>query len=557
MQWFQNLRVSIKLAAVLAGIVVLTIGLGAFAIRQTEASYREAHEMDVKWVPSIVALADIAAGIQDHRRHELRLVYPHSREDVESYARKMEVISARVRMSLDAYKPLMATSEERALASDFAQAWQGYLGHSQEIVRLARKGSFGEADSASAGASRQSLNLMIEKNDQLRQLNQKGASECARRTANISAATRRGVEWTLAVAVLAAIALGSMLVRTILKQLGAEPTALAGVTYRVSAGDLTSLSDDTTSKSTGVYADMLHMAERLTEVVRAVKQASDSIVSGSQQLSASAEQLSQGASEQAAGAEKASSAMEQIASSIAQNAENAQQTERIAQRSADAAQEGGRVVTETVTAMRDIAAKISIIEQIARQTNLLALNAAIEAARAGEHGRGFAVVAAEVRRLAERSQTAAAEIEDLSSRSVGIADRARELLTKMLPEIHRTKDLVMEITAASREQDTGAKQVNIAIQQLDQVVQQNAASSEELAATAESLSTQAEELQSAISFFKVSQDATAVSGANSVSILTAVQRRASVSPSRAKTRSAQASYEKSGKCGSAVPWTVG
>jgi methyl-accepting chemotaxis protein len=195
--------------------------------------------------------------------------------------------------------------------------------------------------------------------------------------------------------------------------------------------------------------------------------------------------------------------MEQMAANIRQNADNALQTEKIAIKSAQDAQEGGKAVAETVGAMKQIAEKINIIEEIARQTNLLALNAAIEAARAGEHGKGFAVVAAEVRKLAERSQNAAGEIGELSGRSVDIAEKAGEMLARMVPDIQRTAELVQEIAAASKEQDTGAEQVNQAIQQLDQVIQQNASASEEMASTSEELSSQAEQLQDTIGFFKV------------------------------------------------------
>jgi methyl-accepting chemotaxis protein len=159
--------------------------------------------------------------------------------------------------------------------------------------------------------------------------------------------------------------------------------------------------------------------------------------------------------------------------------------------------------------MKEIAGKITIIEEIARQTNLLALNAAIEAARAGEHGKGFAVVASEVRKLAERSQTAAGEISHLSSSSVQIAEKAGEMLTKLVPDIQKTAELVQEISASSREQDTGAGQINMAIQQLDQVIQQNAGAAEELASTSEELASQADLLQTSISFFKTDESGAA------------------------------------------------
>ncbi|MBU0474448.1 MAG: PAS domain-containing protein [Bacteroidetes bacterium] len=247
------------------------------------------------------------------------------------------------------------------------------------------------------------------------------------------------------------------------------------------------------------------MISKLSEVVENVKSASDNVAAGSQELSSSSEQMSQGATEQAAAAEEASSSMEQMTSNIKQNADNAQQTEKIALKSSEDAKEGGKAVSETADAMKEIAGKISIIEEIARQTNLLALNAAIEAARAGEHGKGFAVVASEVRKLAERSQTAAAEINTLSASSIKVAERAGELLTKIVPDIQRTSELVQEITASSNEQNSGAEQINSAIQQLNQVIQQNASASEEMSSTAEELTSQAEQLQETMSFFKLAE----------------------------------------------------
>ncbi len=256
-----------------------------------------------------------------------------------------------------------------------------------------------------------------------------------------------------------------------------------------------------------LLSGMKNMMEKLKDTVTDVKNAADNVASASQQMSSSSQQMSQGATEQAASAEEVSSSMEQMVSNIKQNADNAQQTEKIALKSAQDAQDGGSAVVETVSAMKQIATKIAIIEEIARQTNLLALNAAIEAARAGEHGKGFAVVAAEVRKLAERSQTAAAEINKLSASSVEVAERAGEMLMKTVPDIRRTAELVSEINASSSEQDSGAQQINKAIQQLDQVIQQNASVTEEMASTAEELSSQAEQLQDTVAFFRIGTDA--------------------------------------------------
>lgn len=250
------------------------------------------------------------------------------------------------------------------------------------------------------------------------------------------------------------------------------------------------------------FSDMI---ANLREVIEVVQVAADNVAKGSQEMSASSENLSQGAAEQAASAEEVSASMEEIGASISQNADNAQQTEKIAIKAAQDAQESGRSVDKTVAAMKEIAEKTSIIEEIARQTDLLALNAAIEAARAGEHGKGFAVVAAEVRRLAERSQTAAREISQLSTKSVDVAETAGALLTKLVPDIQNTAQLVQEINASSAEQNAGAQQVNTAIQQLDEVIQENAAFAEQMASTSEELNAQAEQLQESIAFFNLEE----------------------------------------------------
>ncbi|MBP2548529.1 methyl-accepting chemotaxis protein [Neorhizobium galegae] len=272
----------------------------------------------------------------------------------------------------------------------------------------------------------------------------------------------------------------------------------------VAEGDLTKLVTITTRDEIGDLLGYVNtMIERLRGVVGDALSASDNVSSGSQELSASSEQLSQGATEQASAAEEASASMEQMAANIKQNADNAAQTEKIARQSSRDAEASGQAVSRAVGAMRTIAEKISIVQEIARQTDLLALNAAVEAARAGEHGKGFAVVASEVRKLAERSQAAAAEISALSGDTVQVATDAGEMLSRLVPDIQKTAELISEISAACREQDIGASQINEAIQQLDKVTQQNAGASEQMSATSEELAAQAEELQASIAFFRV------------------------------------------------------
>ncbi len=277
---------------------------------------------------------------------------------------------------------------------------------------------------------------------------------------------------------------------------------IASITGEISAGNLM-VEATAASEQDRLMISLQQMVVKLRDFVSRLTSASDNVARGSSEMNDTSEQLSQGNTEQAASAEEVSSSMEQMAANIKQNADNAQQTEKIAMKASEDAKEGGKSVMETVEAMRKIAGKIAIIEEIARQTNMLALNAAIEAARAGEHGKGFAVVAAEVRKLAERSQVAAQEIGELSETSVGIAEKAGEMLDRMVPDIQKTAELVQEISCASNEQSTGSEQINRAIQQLDLVIQQNSGVSEELASTAEELSHQANQLQEIISFFKV------------------------------------------------------
>lgn len=287
-----------------------------------------------------------------------------------------------------------------------------------------------------------------------------------------------------------------------MNQMTSNLRATANVAEQIANGDLTVEPKPLSDKDTLGLA-LERMVERLRGVVSDAISASENVSAGSQQLSSASEQVSQGATEQAAAAEEASASMEEMAANVKQNADNAAQTEKIARQSSKDAEASGEAVSRAVNAMRTIAEKIGIVQEIARQTDLLALNAAVEAARAGEHGKGFAVVASEVRKLAERSQIAAAEIGAVSGDTVKAAQEAGEMLTRLVPDIRKTAELVSEISAACREQDIGASQINEAIQQLDKVTQQNAGASEEMSATSEELAAQAEELQASIAFFRI------------------------------------------------------
>jgi len=303
----------------------------------------------------------------------------------------------------------------------------------------------------------------------------------------------------------------------------------------IASGNLTVKLKERSEKDTLMQA-LIAMVEALTRTVTDIRAIAGEVSSASQAISTASVQVSKGASSQAASAEEASSSMEEMVSNIKQNADNAQTTDKIANKSADDALESGKSVLEAVSAMKEIASKISIIEEIARQTNLLALNAAIEAARAGEHGKGFAVVASEVRKLAERSQRAAGEINQLSASTLKVSEKSGEMLGKLVPDIQKTAELVQEITAASKEQDTGSSQINQALQQLEKVIQENASASEEMASTTEELTGQADQLVSAISFFRTGDEGLVSTGQSAARKIGAAKPNAAAPAAKAASK---------------------
>ncbi len=385
-----------------------------------------------------------------------------------------------------------STGDAKIQLNKVARLWASFKKAVTVIADMSEAGSSGELQGALDKVSKENETLLKESNKAVVLL--KDASE--KKTGFLMTVQIGALILTLAVTAISLILSDRLIVRPLVNAVN--------IVNELAAGDLTMRIEAKSKDETGqLLAAMKNMVEKLRTIVGEVMTASGNVLSGSQELSAGSQQLSEGATEQAASVEEASSSMEQMASNIRQSSENSMQTDRIAGQASSDAIEGGKAVSEAVRAMKDIAGKISIIEEIARQTNLLALNAAIEAARAGEHGKGFAVVAAEVRKLAERSQTAAAEISKLSSSSVDVAEKAGGVLEKLVPDIQKTAELVQEISASNNEQNTGAEQINKAIQQLDQVIQQNAGASEEMASTAEELAAQAEQLQGTIAFFKI------------------------------------------------------
>jgi methyl-accepting chemotaxis protein len=317
---------------------------------------------------------------------------------------------------------------------------------------------------------------------------------------------------TLLTFIVSLLCLGSMIAATwyIAKTVTRSLLEAVRVANELSQGNLTVDVEVFNTDETGQMLQALKdMSGRLSQTLGEVKNLAGALTAAAAQIASSAASLSQGTSEQAASIEETTSSLEQMSASIAQNAENSRQMEQMAVKGARDSEESGTAVRESVSAMKQIAEKISIVEEIAYQTNLLALNAAIEAARAAEHGRGFAVVATEVRKLAERSQTAAQEIGGLATNSVSVAERSGALLQELVPAIKKTAELVQEVTSSSREQSSGVAQINKALTSVDTVTQHNASSAEELSSTAEELAAQSEALLQLMGFFRVGGETTA------------------------------------------------
>ncbi|HRZ28044.1 MAG TPA: methyl-accepting chemotaxis protein [Spirochaetota bacterium] len=305
------------------------------------------------------------------------------------------------------------------------------------------------------------------------------------------------------------IALAALAISYVVRKRLNPLTSASQILQELSAGNLAARYKDKISEDEiGMMIKALNQTMgMLSDVVKQIVLSSEAVSGASTEISATAMSLSEGANEQAANVEEITSSLEEIGATVSQNAQNAKETDNLAQKTSKQAEQGGKAVMDTINAMKAIAQRISVVEDIAYQTNLLALNAAIEAARAGDHGKGFAVVAGEVRKLAENSQQAAQEISSLATNSVGIADTAGKLIQEILVDIKKTADLVQEITRASEEQDTGVNQINLGMDQLNTVTQRSASASEELASTAEILEEHSKQLQQAVAYFKIEREA--------------------------------------------------
>ena len=547
----KKMKIGTKLIAGFCLVAFITLAVGLVGYRGMNNINQVTEEISGVNLPSVLGLEKIVVGMTATRVAERTSVMRRlTDEQYEGQVKNFREGHAKIEDGWKIYEPLERTKEENQVWERFRPAFDNWKKAQDHIMELCTKARQSNDDQAKEAYLNEAFNLSMgsardaygEARDLLLEavaMNIKMAEEAGVRARETAASAEKLLLVACLIGLALALFLGFFIARSISRPLSQG----VGVANKLAEGDLeVSIKVNSQDEAGQLLAAMQQMVDSLQQTARVAEEvaggnltvevkpkserdvlgnafkkmvtdlkrivgdamvASNNVAGGAQNMSAASEQLSQGAAEQAASVEEVSSSMEEMNASVTQNADNAKQTAAIAQKAAVDAREGGEAVSQAVGAMNQIAEKIAIIEEIARQTNLLALNAAIEAARAGEHGKGFAVVAAEVRKLAERSQTAAQEIHDLSSNSVAVAERAGKLVAEIVPGIQKTAELVQEINASSDEQARGVEQITKAIQQLDQVIQQNSSASEEMASTAEELNAQADQLIQNMSFFRL------------------------------------------------------
>jgi methyl-accepting chemotaxis protein len=535
---FKNLKIRYKLLLSFFTIVILAALMGLFGLIQLSSINNNVESLSNNWMPSTNKLQIIHTEVVTIRLYAYKyLLARNNQNEKKQVVEDFNTHKLKLEKTIVEYEKLISSDHEKELFNNFKSNWISYLDKQTSLIKDSTNHNIDQAYNELINSLSPFNNLVASIQNSIQE-NQKGADLEKSNSLNQYKKSNTTILIVVILIIVLSLIIGIYVSGIIskgiskikenaikmtkgdlnldlnvdtkdeigqlaesFKQLVETNLLVVDKAKMISKGDLT-INIEKRSESDELLGSLSEMLKHLNEIMGQITDAANNVAISSAEVSETAVNMSQGANEQASSAEEISSSIEEMTTSIQQNSDNAIQTEKIAKASSKGIEDVNKASQQSLDAIKQIVEKIKVINNIAEKTDILAINAAIEAARAGEHGKGFAVVASEVRKLAETSQKAAVEINQLSSESLKITEETTLLMSKIIPDIQHTSQLVQEIAASSAEQSAGTSQISKAIEQLSQVTQQNSAAAEELSSSSEELSNQAELLKDSISFFK-------------------------------------------------------